>query len=1019
MDDHDLYLGVGRGVPLPPSVEELLKEICLEQNQAAPEAEVRRNLAAAGEDEALRNLRIIARSKVRDLSAFIIYMLRKSQSPSPSPSPSSSPSRSPPPKKRTSDCYSPNTRTVQLFPNANPRGGPIPCSLNAETASPSRRPREMGSGQAQLEALGELQFRKQFLILNYLAGNELQTCMTPEEIRSLKNLPMVQFEKEVWKRFGGKYVDPKDRVMYHDWDPKRTHLYYCHVSTEGSYRFKGPHLNKTRTHLQKVLGDDNVLMVKFAEEVTSRDHYYAGYSKIAREGILVGLRRYCFFVFKDGGKEEEKKNPTSSPVKCFFIRTHSDAFIDQNASYILSNRSISEARHLFMHAHTVSSVANYMARFSLILSKTHSLDIDLSSVQVDIIDDEHCLDKSGDHIDRDEKPLIHTDGTGFISEDLALLCPKNLHKGECFNDKFPEIIHNHDGHKDKLENVTEIERQGMREPPMLMQIRMFYNGYAVKGTLLLQPKTIQIRHSMVKVEPDPNLLNNWTVNSLEIVGTSNPPKRTYLSRNLIALLSYGGIPHKYFEDLLENALREAYGAFNNKRAALKVAINYGNMDSDYTVARMILSGIPLEEPYLQYRLSVLMKEEKKSLKGGKLYIPECYYLMGTTDPTGKLESDEVFIVLENGQVSGKVLVYRNPGLHFGDIHVLKATYRKELESYVGNAKYAIFFSRKGPRSIADEIAGGDFDGDMYWVSRNPEVLSIAESLLTWYVQLLEHFKQSEPWIPNSSMQKGENKRPIQFSPEELEAELIKLFLKTRFEPSFAKSEAADSWLALMDRYLTLGNDCIEEKNHVKQNIIKLVDIYYDALDAPKKGGKVEVPRELRPKMFPHYMERQNCFDSKSILGWIYDKVNSYQEEDYSRIEVWKLPSFDVDIPEDCLNKWREYYGKYRKEMCDALKIKDDDVKSNAADEVKKKYIKLLYGAEELEDSTRNMKEIYNEAIAIYNLSYDYAMRSTHGSVKNCSFAWNVAGSALFKFHAMKKVGEKAFIFLPSVLKEVL
>lgn len=77
---------------------------------------------------------------------------------------------------------------------------------------------------------------------------------------------------------------------------------------------------------------------------------------------------------------------------------------------------------------------------------------------------------------------------------------------------------------------------------------------------------------------------------------------------------------------------------------------------------------------------------------------------------------------ENGQVSWeKVLVYRNPGLHFGDIHVLKATYKKELESVIGNARYSIFFSCKGPRSVADEIAGGDYDGDMYWVSKNPQV----------------------------------------------------------------------------------------------------------------------------------------------------------------------------------------------------------------------------------------------------------------------------------------------------------
>lgn len=80
------------------------------------------------------------------------------------------------------------------------------------------------------------------------------------------------------------------------------------------------------------------------------------------------------------------------------------------------------------------------------------------------------------------------------------------------------------------------------------------------------------------------------------------------------------------------------------------------------------------------------------------------------------------ICRENGHVSGDVLVYRQPGLHFGDIHILAATYVKDLDKIVGNSKYGIFFSTKGPRSLADEMAGGDFDGDMYWVSRNPQVM---------------------------------------------------------------------------------------------------------------------------------------------------------------------------------------------------------------------------------------------------------------------------------------------------------
>ena len=63
-----------------------------------------------------------------------------------------------------------------------------------------------------------------------------------------------------------------------------------------------------------------------------------------------------------------------------------------------------------------------------------------------------------------------------------------------------------------------------------------------------------------------------------------------------------------------------------------VGLIHGDMDDDFMVARMLLSGIPLEEPYIQWRLHILANEEKKSLKEGKLPIKESFYLMGTADP---------------------------------------------------------------------------------------------------------------------------------------------------------------------------------------------------------------------------------------------------------------------------------------------------------------------------------------------------------------------------------------------------
>ncbi|KAL2500915.1 putative RNA-dependent RNA polymerase 5 [Forsythia ovata] len=122
--------------------------------------------------------------------------------------------------------------------------------------------------------------------------------------------------------------------------------------------------------------------------------------------------------------------------------------------------------------------------------------------------------------------------------------------------------------------------------------------------------------------------------------------------------------------------------------------------------RMISSGIPLYEPYLQLCLSRLVKDDKLKLKKGRIPIGESFYLMGTADPTGVLNNDEVCVILESGQISGKVLVYRNPGLHFGDVHILDAVYVEELQEVVGNAKYGIFFSTKGGRSAAYEMATG-------------------------------------------------------------------------------------------------------------------------------------------------------------------------------------------------------------------------------------------------------------------------------------------------------------------------
>ncbi|CAF1945727.1 unnamed protein product [Brassica napus] len=864
-----------------------------------------------------------------------------------------------------------------------------------------------------LLALSELEFNKVFLLLTYIPGKDL----------GWKDLSMVAFEAAVWERI----LVPQQTV---DW--------YVSVCSIWNYMYLA-YCIQTYSVLFLYQNCLTCFFCFCSHSSTCSNDPFSAYKMIARNGIMVGLRRYQFFVFKDGGKEVKKKDISTKGLKCYFIRTDPTSANDTETPYIFSGKSINEARMHFMHVHTLPSLPDYMIctsvslKFSLILSKTKKLEVDMTGISFEKIDDIHCHDQNNnDVLDKNGEPCIHSDGTGYISEDLARMCPVNVYKGKCLRS---------DNVQTPAQNPVCILDYFSKQP-LLIQFRMFYDGYAVTGTFLvnkkLPPQTVQVRPSMIKVSKDPALSTFTTFNAIEVVNTSNPPKRTKLSRNLVALLSYGGVPDEFFLEILLNTLEEYKTIFTNKRAALKAALHYGDMD-DHEAARMILAGIPLDEPYLQDQLSIFSKTEKKDLKAGKLPVSESYYLMGTVDPTGELKEDDVCVILESGQISGNVLVYRNPGLHFGDIHVLKATYVEALEEYVGNSKYGVFFPQKGPRSLGDEIAGGDFDGDLYFISRNPE--------------LLEHFKPSEPWVsltpptepwvsltpptePWVSLTpptKGNSARkPSHLSPAELEEELFDMFLKARFNArspnllfntkifknmfvldisfpwvySNVIGMAADNWLTIMDQFLTLGDEKAEEKAEMKKKMLKLIDICYDALDAPKKGAIVDLPDELKPDIFPHYMERDQKFDSTSILGMIYDFVDSHTAQEHTPLaEISKLSCFeDAPVSDHHMEKCGRWYEKYRKEMIQAMGKRDE-----SANEVIQRYKQEFYGATGLE-------ELYPQALALYNIVYDHAVKMNNA--RNCGFVWKVAGPVLCRFY-LEKTEEKFLVSPLGVFKKVL
>lgn len=71
-------------------------------------------------------------------------------------------------------------------------------------------------------------------------------------------------------------------------------------------------------------------------------------------------------------------------------------------------------------------------------------------------------------------------------------------------------------------------------------------------------------------------------------------------------------------------------------------------------------------------------------------------------------------------MSGKILVTRNPCTHPGDLRLLKAIGDCPQFEHLTNV---VVFSSKGDRPQCNKMAGGDLDGDVYFVSWEKELLS--------------------------------------------------------------------------------------------------------------------------------------------------------------------------------------------------------------------------------------------------------------------------------------------------------
>lgn len=102
-------------------------------------------------------------------------------------------------------------------------------------------------------------------------------------------------------------------------------------------------------------------------------------------------------------------------------------------------------------------------------------------------------------------------------------------------------------------------------------------------------------------------------------------------------------------------------------------------------------------------------------------------VFGVCDPLNELRYGEcVFqptlfdeVQIAELQVAQKVMVVRNPCYHPGDIRVLKLVKDKPQYAHLSDC---IVFPTEGARPHADEMSGGDLDGDEFFVSWDVDLI---------------------------------------------------------------------------------------------------------------------------------------------------------------------------------------------------------------------------------------------------------------------------------------------------------
>ncbi|KIO07453.1 hypothetical protein M404DRAFT_998166 [Pisolithus tinctorius Marx 270] len=313
---------------------------------------------------------------------------------------------------------------------------------------------------------------------------------------------------------------------------------------------------------------------------------------------------------------------------------------------------------------------------------------------------------------------VMTDGCSPISTDLL----RDIWKGYSRNKKY-----------------------GLRcTRPAALQFRL---GGA-KGMVVEDPtlvgKVVCLRPSQIKFDAPEN-------RTFDIQATSLRPKAMFLNRPLIALLEYLGASCEYILRLQSNAISEAQSLRHSFTDASRVLQQHGLgasfklpslVQNIKTVLHLDFQTEDGEDGYhsdlLLNSLACAETHVLRELKyRGHIAVPGSFTLYGVSDEWNCLDEGEIYATVldekkgTRTEITGRVAITRSPQIHPGDVQLVTAVRRPQLEHLTN----VVVFSCKGDRPLASCLGGGDLDGDDFNIILDPLLLPVIQCIPGAYQSL--------------------------------------------------------------------------------------------------------------------------------------------------------------------------------------------------------------------------------------------------------------------------------------------